>query len=203
MLEGPDGSGKSTQARLLVDRLRREGYRVRHLREPGGTRIGERVRELLLDRRRIEMDRRTELLLYMASRAQLCAELLQPALEAGEVVVCERFVGSSIVYQGMAGGLGPQAVRAIGRFATRGLRPDRTVFLELTAAEGLGRLRRAKDRLEAQGLGFHRAVVAGFRRIARWPEWRPRRVSARGTVGDISERVWKAVQDVLPGSDRA
>lgn len=150
------------------------------------------------------MDRRAELLLYMASRAQLCAEVLRDALTRGEIVVCERFVSASIVYQGIAGGLGAGIVEEIGRFATGGIAPDRTVILDVPAEEGLARRGKSKDRLEASGLRFHRAVRAGFLRLAR--EIGPRRarvVDARGSREAVSDKVWRAVSDVLPRHHRS
>ncbi len=140
VLDGPDGCGKSTQAKRLVDRLRADGRDVLHTREPGGTRTGEAIRALLLDPSRGEMTLRAELLLYMASRAQIVEEVLRPALAADRVIVCERYLSSSIAYQGVAGGLGADEVARVGAFATGGLAPDVTVILDIDPSLALDRL---------------------------------------------------------------
>ncbi|MBI5369125.1 MAG: dTMP kinase [Planctomycetes bacterium] len=166
VLDGPDGSGKSTQTRLLIEHLRTRGLDPLHLREPGSTPIGEKIRKVLLDPENRAMHLKTELLLYMACRAQIVEEVIRPALAAGRVVVCERYLSSSIAYQGCAGGLGVEAVAAIGAFATGGLAPDLTLLLDLPPATGLGRIRSALDRIETRTLDFHEQVRRGFLRLA-------------------------------------
>jgi dTMP kinase len=142
-LEGPDGAGKTTQAGLLVDHLRRGGYDVLALREPGGTTVGEQIRALLIDPRHTELMPRTEMLLFAASRAQLVGEAIEPALARGRIVVCERYVDASLAYQGVARGLGEDVVRAVNDAATGGLRPDLTLLLDLDPETGLRRAREA------------------------------------------------------------
>jgi dTMP kinase len=167
--EGPDGCGKTTQITLLADYLPQQGYHVCLKREPGGTPIGEQVRQVLHSQANQEMAPRAELLLYSASRAQLVAEVIRPALARGEVVLCDRFYDSTFAYQGYGHGLDLDALRAITSFATGGLRPDLTVYLDVPPEVGLRR--RQKDgaaewnRLDAQSLDFHRRVYDGYRQL--------------------------------------
>lgn len=192
VLDGPDGCGKSTQARRLVDRLRAEGRDVLHTREPGGTRTGEAIRALLLDPTRGEMTLRAELLLYMASRAQIVEEVLRPALAAGRIVVCERYLSSSIAYQGVAGGLGADEVARVGAFATGGLAPDLTVILDIDPQAGLARVARGKDRIEGRPLAYHGAVRRGFLDLAAKDPSRYAVVDALGPEDAVAARVWEA-----------
>lgn len=168
VFEGGDGSGKSTQIRLLRSAVERAGWDVVITREPGGTRIGEGVREVLLSPDSSEMSDRTEALLYAAARAQHVDEVIRPAIEAGQVILCDRYVDSSIVYQGTARGLGDRAVAELNSWATGGLRADITVLLDVDPEEGLRRAvgDEGPDRLEAAGLDFHRTVAAAYRRRA-------------------------------------
>lgn len=193
VLDGPDGCGKSTQAKRLVERLRSEGRDVLHTREPGGTRTGEAIRALLLDPSRGEMTLRAELLLYMASRAQIVDEVLRPALVAGRVIVCERYLSSSIAYQGVAGGLGADEVARVGAFATGGLAPDLTVILDIDPHAGLSRVARGKDRIEGRSLAYHEAVRRGFLDLAAKDPSRYAVVDALGSEDAVAVRVWAAV----------
>jgi dTMP kinase len=161
--EGGEGAGKSTQVRLLRAAIEREGHDALVTREPGGTEIGERLRELVLDPARTEMADRTEALLYAAARAQHVEEIIRPALEKGQVVICDRFIDSSVVYQGIARGLGATSVSELNRWATADLMPDLVVVLDIAAEEGLHRAGAQPDRLEAAGVGFHRKVNTAFR----------------------------------------
>ena len=200
-MEGPDGAGKSTQARLLAARLADAGWRVTALRDPGGTPTGERVRDLLLDPRLEAMCPWTELFLFMASRCQLIEEKIAPALRAGEAVIADRFVLSSVVYQGLVGEVGPRKVMEIARAALGDWLPDLTVIVDVPAAEGLGRARRRRrkaDRVEAKGLAYARKVRRGFL------EARKRRLAGRSAVVDgrrlpeeVAESVWREVRRVL------
>ncbi|MFC4075570.1 dTMP kinase [Salinithrix halophila] len=167
-LEGPEGAGKSTQILRMEQYLQSRGVPCLRTREPGGTAVGDRIREVLLDPSLPEMTRKTEILLYAASRAQLVQEVIQPALRAGKVVLCDRFVDSSIAYQayGPEGSL--SEVVEINRMATGGLSPDRTYLLDLPPSEGLCRLeaRGAFDRIERKGASFHERVRQGFLNLA-------------------------------------
>jgi dTMP kinase len=167
VLEGPDKSGKSTQAKLLADALRARGLTVLHTREPGGTSVAEGVRAVLLNPQ-LEIHPIAELFLYEASRAQHVAEKLRPALDRGEVVLCERFTMSTDAYQGVARGLGLKMTRALNAAATGGLKPDLTVVLDIPLAEFDSRDRsRTLDRLEREHVSFRAAVLKGYRRLAK------------------------------------
>jgi dTMP kinase len=163
-LEGPDGGGKSTQARLLVEHLTARGLPALLTREPGGTSIGDQIRRTLMDLGNTGMYARTEILLFSASRAQIVHEVIRPRLEAGGVVVCDRFYDSTLAYQGYGHGLDLAALRAITDFATGGLRPDLTFLIDLPAEDGLRRRRRGGqwNRLDAYDLGFHQRVRQGY-----------------------------------------
>ncbi len=187
-LEGGDGSGKSTQARLLAGHL---GARL--TREPGGTILGEQVRALVLDVGTGTVDERAEALLLAAARAQHVAEVIRPALARGEIVVCDRFVASSIAYQAYGRGLDPDHVRRLNDWATGGLTPDLVVYLEIPAELAAARLGTERDRLEALGRGFHHRVTDGYRALARAHPTGWARVDGTGTVEEVSARVRAAV----------
>ncbi len=191
-LEGPDGVGKSTQVALLVERLRGMGLDVVQCREPGGTELGERVRGLLLDGDVVLGDR-AEALLFAAARAQIVDEAIRPALERGAWVVCDRFIDSSIVYQGIARGLGVDAIRDVSLFATSGVLPVRTIVLH-----GVERRAAVPDRIEAAGDDFHRRVLRGFLTLEELDPKRVRLVEAQGSVEAVAERVWAALEDLCP-----
>src|SRR5579885_542584 len=161
--EGTDGAGKSTLIGLLADRLRQQGCAVTVTREPGGSPVAERIREILMNE---AMDPWTELFLYEASRAEHLARTILPALERGDWVLCDRFADSSLAYQGQARGLPWAEVERLNKVATRGLRPDLTVWLDVDPATGLERARE-KTRFEAEGVEFQKRVRAGFARAAR------------------------------------
>ena len=161
VLDGPDGGGKSTQLEMLADQLRASGLEVLSVREPGGTAIGEKIRGILLDRRHDDMAVICEMLLYMASRAQLVAQRIVPALAAGQCVLADRFVWSTIAYQGAAGA-DVEAIRQVAQVAVAGAWPDLTVILDLPAEAGLARLKRDKDRLEQRDQDYHRRVRQSY-----------------------------------------
>ena len=176
--EGLDGSGKTTQARLLVEWLSKE-REVVATREPGGTPLGERVREVLLHGD--DVSPWAEAALFAAARAELVARVIRPALERGAAVVCDRYVDSSLAYQGIARGLGIEPVLELNLAVVGGLLPDRTFVLLLDPAEGARRTRRARDRIEQEGEEFHRSLDAAYRRLAElYPE---RIVALDGSLG--------------------
>jgi dTMP kinase len=166
VFEGGEGAGKSTQVRLLRAAVERAGFDAVVTREPGGTAVGERIRDLLLDPATDGLGDRAEALLYAAARAQHVDEVIRPALEKGHVVLCDRYVDSSVVYQGVARGLGDVQVAELNRWGTSGLEPDLIVLLDIDAVEGLRRAGEQPDRLESAGLAFHRTVNEAFRRRA-------------------------------------
>ncbi len=167
--EGPDGSGKTTQATLLVETLRQQGYPVYHTREPGGTRISEQIRTILHDTGNQEMHPRSEVLLYSAARAQHIEEIIRPALARGQIVICDRFADSTLAYQGFGHGLDLATLRQITEFATGGLKPDLTLYLDVSPEIGLRRRRGDSsgewNRLDALAMEFHRRVHRGYQAL--------------------------------------
>ncbi len=161
-LDGIDGGGKSTQLAMLSDWLESQGYRVLNFRDPGTTALGNAVREILLHREDIPLANTTEMLLYMAARAQLVAENIRPALESGAVVLCDRFLLANVVYQGSAGGVDIEALWQVGRVATGGCMPDVTVVLDIDPQLASKRIQRGQDRLEKRGIEYFRRVRQGF-----------------------------------------
>lgn len=193
--EGGEGCGKSTQILLLAQRLMAAELPVRLLREPGGTAAGEAIRAILLDRDHAGLDAHAELLLYEAARAELVAEVIEPALDAGEIVLLDRFYDSTTAYQGFGRGLPLAEVARLNAFATAGLVPDRTVLLDIDVATGLERATRTgADRLEAEDVAFHERVRAGFLAIAAEQPDRVVVVDARGGVDDVADRVAAALR---------
>jgi dTMP kinase len=196
VLEGADGCGKSTQAQLLGERLRIYDRPAFVTREPGGSERGEKIRDLLLHDH-AHLDPRAELMLMLADRAQHVAEIVRPRLQAGEIVVSDRYTPSSLVYQGIARGFGVETIERMSDWAAGGLVPDIVVVLDLP--DDLARLRRDAnaDRMEQAGDEFHQAVRNGYRMLAPLYEWTL--VDASGTVEEVGDLVWAAVRDVLPG----
>jgi dTMP kinase len=201
--EGTEGSGKTTQMRLLVARLRSLGLSVTENQEPGATKIGSQIRRILLDPAHQEMAPKTELLLMFASRTQAAAELIVPALQRGDVVVSDRFTDSTLAYQGVGRGLGFETVMQIHRLALGNLLPDLTICTEVDVETGLARAHRRNAarphevRLDQQSLDFHLRVAEGYRRIAELEPKRFRLVNGNGSPEQVAERVWSQVAPVL------
>lgn len=195
--EGGDGSGKSTQIALLRDWLEQAGYDVILTREPGGTRISEKIRELILDPDNQEMADMTEALLYAAARAQLVSQMIKPALAEGKVVICDRFVDSSIAYQAYGRGLG-DAVGVINSYAVDGCMPDLTILLRLDPEKGSRRIAdREHDRIEQAPDAFHRKVYEGYLELEKnYPE-RIFGIDASGTIDEIAEEIRNRVRAVI------
>jgi dTMP kinase len=168
-LEGPDGSGKTTQIELLEKYLKELGYEVVRTREPGGTEVSEKIREIILDNDNSNMNYMCEALLYAASRAQLVSEVIKPALASGKMVICDRFVYSSMVYQGIGRGLGVERIKSINEAALDGLEADLTFMITIPYEEGLKRKKMQKtlDRLENGGNEFHKKVFEGYLDISK------------------------------------
>jgi dTMP kinase len=197
--EGGEGVGKSTHILLLALRLEAAGVEVLRLREPGGTRIGEAIRQILLDPANGEMSDESELLLYEAARAQLVSQIIEPALARGVTVLCDRFTDSTLAYQGIARGLGVELVERANEVGSKGLVPHRTIILSHDPHEALSRATQdGADRLEAEGLAFHMRVVEGFARIAERDPERVRLVQSRESRADTAEAIFAEVADLFP-----
>jgi dTMP kinase len=197
-LEGGEGAGKTTQARLLSIWLRDQGYDVQTTQEPGATKVGMRLRAVLLDTAHTGLDPRAEALMYAADRAEHVASVIKPALERGTIVVTDRFVDSSLAYQGAGRCLPLGEVTRINRWATGGLTPDLTILLDLPPALGLGRRARSADRLEAEPAEFHNRVRAGFRQLADAEPGRYLVLDATQPSDEISREIQHRVRELLP-----
>jgi dTMP kinase len=195
--EGLDGCGKSTQMELLAEALRERGYVVLVTREPGGTAVGEATREILLDPRSKGMSPRAEALLYSAARAQLVDEVIRPALMDRQIVLCDRYLDSSLAYQGYGRGLGTDDIITLNAWATDCLFPDLTLLLDLPDSLRTSRLAAVPDRLEAEDESFHKRVAAGYEALLHDHAHRMRRIDASGDPDTIQERVRAAVEEEL------
>ena len=193
--------GKTTQVALLAEWLRQRGVDVVTCRDPGSTKLGEEIRHLLLQRDDLAVDRRSEMLLYMAARSQLVEELIRPALAAGKTVVSDRYLLANVVYQGHAGGLDVQRIWEVGLVATGGLLPDLTIVLDMPAERAAERLQGEPDRMERQGSAFHRRVRDGFLTEAR--RQRGIVVDAARPVNQVQRDIRGAVEKWLEGQTRA
>lgn len=200
--EGGEGAGKSTHIRFLAESLEQEGYEVLSLREPGGTFIGERLRDLVLDPSNDEMTDEAELLIYEAARAQIVAELIRPALERSCVVLCDRFFDSTLAYQVYGRGLSADFVEHANSFASQGLVPDRTILLSCgdLAHVGLGRATHhgSADRLELAGEDFHTKVNEGFQRIAKQNPQRIVAITSSQEKSQTARMIFEALSDIFP-----
>lgn len=167
-MEGTDGSGKTLQSKMLSEYLIEKGFEVIITREPGGTEISEKIRDIIIDKENTIMDYYTEALLYAASRAQIVSEVIQPSLSKGYIVICDRFLDSAIVYQGIARGLGIEAVENINKFATKGISPNVTFFMDISPEKALARREKASslDRIEMEKIEFHQMVYMGYKKLA-------------------------------------
>lgn len=200
--EGGDGTGKSTQASLLASRLEASGYDVCRVHEPGGTVLGEKIRELLLGREQEGMAPLAELLLYEAARAQVMADVIRPAVDAGKVVICDRFTDSTVAYQGYGRELGADLVDRLNALVTEGFEPDRTIMLtldpHLARERVLGRNADGQpDRMESAGSSFNERMLTGFERIAESKPGRIRTVDAQGDIETVYARVVEQLADLF------
>jgi dTMP kinase len=198
--EGIDGSGKTTQLRLLAERLRHAGRDVVEAVEPGGTEIGRQIRAIVLDGRNTQLTPRAEILLYFASRAQNVEEVIRPALAAGQTVLCDRFTDSTLVYQGYGRGLGAEVVLTLHQIACQGLQPDLTVFVDIDLDESLARARgrnvtslSCETRLDDESREFHKRVRDAYLALAAREAHRFIVIDGAASVEEVAERVWKEV----------
>ena len=199
-LEGIDGCGKTTQVRLLAERLSRDGLEPLMAREPGGTQVGDLVRSVLLEAQQLKMQPLTELLLFFASRAENAQQVIRPALRDGRIVVCDRFTDASVAYQGHGRGLGGKMVKRLKTLVLGDLEPDLTIWLDVPVGTALARASarsEGQDRMESQGPEFFRRVRGGYAKIAADNPSRVLRIDASGTAKHVADRVYKAVAAAL------
>lgn len=200
-LEGPEGSGKTSVMKEVIRRLLAEGYPIQETREPGGTPIAEQIRDVILDRKNIKLDARAEALLYAASRRQNLVEKIWPAIEKGDIVICDRYIDSSLAYQGGARGIGIEEVLAINLFATEGSLPQLTLLFDIEPEIGLKRIasnhQREINRLDLERLDFHRTVRKTYLELAkRFPE-RIVIIDASQPLNDVIEQTYRTVKSRL------
>ena len=198
--EGPDGSGKTTVSKAVADKLLAEGYQVRYTREPGGSAISEKIRDIILDPANTEMDPRTEALLYAASRRQHLVDIVLPLIEQGVTVISDRFVDSSIAYQGYGRQIGADEVYAINAFAIENYMPVKTIFLNVSAETGLARIqanRAVLDRLDAESTDFHKRVFDGYQKVIAQYADRMIVVDASRDVDEVIAEVYSIVKGPL------
>ncbi|MBR0137758.1 MAG: dTMP kinase [Erysipelotrichaceae bacterium] len=198
-LEGGEGCGKTTIANAVCQRLAGEGYDVLYTREPGGVEIAEQIRKVILDINNTAMDSRTEALLYAASRRQHLVEKVIPALKANRIVICDRFVDSSLAYQGYARGIGMEGIWTINNFAIDGYIPDLTLFFDVSVEEGLSRIahRDKRDRLDVEAIDFHHRVYEGYKLVEeKYPD-RIKNVDASRTIPEVFEQAYDLIKEKI------
>lgn len=195
--EGPEGSGKTTVSNIIEKRLEDIGYQVVHTREPGGTPIAEQIRNIILDKANTMLDARAEALLYAASRRQHLVEKVWPALKEGKIVICDRYIDSSLAYQGGARNLGVENVLSINMFATEGTFPDMTLLFDITPEEGLKRIaanaNREVNRLDLEKIEFHKLVRNTFLELAKQYKDRYVIIDASKPLDEVVENTWKEI----------
>ncbi len=197
--EGTDGSGKTTQIKLLEAYIRQKGYETVLTREPGGTRVSELIRDMVLDPENREITPLTEMILYAASRAQHVAQVIKPAVDRGKIVICDRFVDSSYAYQGCGRGVDLKVVADVNRAAVNGIVPHMTFFLDIVPEISLGRRLNSTgaDRIEQEKMDFHRRVYEGYKKMAGLYPERIKTIDAAKTVNEISAQIIEYVNDLL------
>lgn len=195
--EGSEGSGKSTQAKFVYDYLRKRRKPVLFIREPGGVKISEDVRRILLDVKNTEMCDETETLLYMSARAQLVHEVIEPALKKGKIVLCDRFLDSTVVYQGYGNGVDIDFIKRLGKFVTRGIAPSLTLLFDLDVKEGLRRRGASRDRIERRALTYHNRVRRGYLKLAKQEPKRIKVLDASRSREEIFAKVQKFIDSTV------
>lgn len=201
--EGVEGCGKSTHARLLFEYLKKSGYRIVHTREPGGTKLGEEVRRVLLNSPKIRISDLSELFLFEACRAQIVKEIIKPALEGGFIVVSDRFSDATFSYQGYGGRVDLKAIKMLDKVATAGVVPDLTVLLDIDTLEGLRRARKKGiDRMEKKDISYHKRVRSGYLKLSKQHPGRIKRVEAYGRISEVQAKIRHEVEIVLRKFER-
>ncbi|MFH1458002.1 MAG: dTMP kinase [Candidatus Omnitrophota bacterium] len=195
--EGSEGCGKSTQSRLLYQYLKRKGFDALYLREPGSTKVGESIRKILLDARNDSLTAVSEMLLYMAARSQIVDETIRPALSAGRTVICDRFLDSTVAYQGYGLGLDIKLIREIAKLVTRGMSPDLTILLDLPIGKGFKYHDSKKDRIEQRSSQYHVRVRNGYLKLARLHCDRIKIIKVDGDRNQIQKRIRELVDRFL------
>ena len=199
--EGGEGSGKTTSAALIKEALDKEGYQVTLTREPGGVEIAEKIRDIIHDVKYTNMDSKTEALLYAASRRQHLVEKVIPALKRGEIVICDRFVDSSMVYQGIARGIGMKEVYDMNLFATENILPKRTIFFDIKPEDGLKRVYANKDRevnrLDLENIDFHKNVYQGYLSICDMFPERIVKIDASKDIDAVFSQVLERIREII------
>ena len=199
--EGPDGSGKSTIIKKVYEKLINDGFDIVLTREPGGTPIAEKIRDIILDNSNVALDARTEALLYAASRRQHLVEKIRPALKEGKIVLCDRFLDSSLAYQGGGRNLGVQNVLNINLFATENTYPDLTLFFDIDPELGLKRVsqdkKRVADRLDNENENFHEKVYSTFKEIVKTNSQRIITIDASKSIEEVTECAYKTIKEKL------
>lgn len=199
VFEGVEGAGKSVQVGLLASKLREQGYPVMVTREPGGTRIGEQIRTITHNQENVDLDPKAEAYLMAASRSQHVAEIIEPALEDGKIVICDRFTDSSIAYQGYGRGLGPDTIRDLNQLAINGAVADLVILLDVPVDVGLARREGSvkKDRMDLQQKDFYQRVHRGYLELAKSAPAQYVVIDATAPVAAVASKVWEAVKKLL------
>ena len=195
--EGSEGCGKSTQSLMLAEFLKSQGREVVYVREPGGTLISEKIRAILLDAKHDGMSGECEMLLYMAARAQIIAEVIEPALKKGAVVICDRFLDSTLAYQGYGLGMELDFIGRVGGFATRAIHPDLTILMDLPVEAGLKHREAAKDRIEQRPLAYHNKVREGYLALAKNEPGRIKIVKVEKEKEKTQKKIQQLVEKVI------
>ncbi|MCU9615311.1 dTMP kinase [Caldibacillus lycopersici] len=200
-VEGPEGAGKTTIIQLIAEELQTEGYSVILTREPGGIPIAEKIRNIILDKAHTEMDPKTEALLYAAARRQHLVQKVVPALEKGDIVLCDRFIDASIVYQGYARKIGVEEVLAINEFAVENTMPNLTLYFDIEPEIGLARIKKNRssevNRLDLEGLSFHKLVREGYLTLAEQFPNRIKKIDANQTVEEVKKAAKAYIMDCV------